>query len=187
MIRLVATLIVVMVLSGCGGEGTGNPASPTSPSSPTPVGAPTVRVDVTYYTNHTSTDPDHWHLRICPDVTPLAGCRGANASNPAARTPGTITWTGPLPAGRYTAMVEMWDVDRSIDIALGAASGSAPGGVERNSLRFRESNSAPVNVYAYRPCGVTTTYTKRPDLAGFSPLHYVTFEFVVSAGATATC
>lgn len=183
------------MLFGCSGESTDSSASPTAPTSPTastpstPVSSPTVRVDVTYYTNHNSTDPDHWRLQIYAEGTPpyARSVGGAYANNPAARTPGTITWTGPLAPGRYIAVVELYEPDRSIDIAFAAAPGSATGGVERNSLRFKESNSSPVNVYNYRPCGVTTTYTRRPDLAGFSLLHLLAFEFAVSASATATC
>jgi hypothetical protein len=188
MVRFSVCVIVVMVMVGCSGEGAGSPTSPTPPTSTlTPASSPTVTFDVTYYTNHLTTDPDHFRLAIAPLGASGSG-GGAFPTNPGARTPGSITWTGKLAPGRYTAMVELYSVDRLIDITFFSAAGSAPGGVERNSMRYKDSNSAPVNVYAYRPCGVTTTFTKRPDLAGLSGLTYVAFEFVVSTGsASPTC
>jgi hypothetical protein len=157
-------------------------ASPTAPTAPAAPASPTATIDVTYFTNDRTTDPDHFALRICQSGS--RDCRNALSANPAAREPGSIKWTGALAPGTYTAMVELWYPDRSIDITFGSAPGSSSGGVVPSSLRFKESNTSPVNVYAYRPCGVTTSFTRRPDLALSNVAQmYVTFEFDVSAAS----
>lgn len=193
-LNLVVVTSLIAFSLACGGKSGVAPTAPTSNTPPAPPTAPapppsaTVRVDVIYYTNDRTTDPDHFSLSICPSGS-KSNCRNTFTANPAARTPGSITWTGSLAPGTYTAMVELYFADRSIDIAFASVGGGSTGGVERNSIRFKESNTSAVNTYAYRPCGVTTSFTRRPDLPPVLALQtYVAFDLnVTAASAASTC
>jgi hypothetical protein len=183
--------VSLVLAAGCSSSSSPTAPSAQAPSTPSAVASPTVKVDVTYYTNDNTSDPDHFTLVVCPaGVQPSSGnCWRKFTANPALREPGTISWSGALAPGSYVAMVELYYADRLIDIAFSAAPGSAAGGVQRDSIRFNNSNTSSVNVYSYRPCGVMTTFRQRPDLPPlWQSQTYVAFNFSVSAGTTTpTC